>query len=58
MDFPRQIIKEFAIFLELPFTNITNCAIKSGVFPDTYKISKIVPLPKDQILKHLLEENH
>ena len=35
MDFPRQIIQEFAIFLELPFTNITNCAIKSGVFTDT-----------------------
>ena len=39
MNFPRQIIQEFAIFLELPFTNITNCAIKSGVFPDAYEIS-------------------
>ena len=38
-DFPRQIIQEFAIFLALPFTNITNCAIKSGVFPDAYEIS-------------------
>ena len=33
-DFPRQIIQEFAIFLALPFTDITNCAIKSGIFPD------------------------
>ena len=47
MEFPRQIIQEFAIFLELPFTNITNCAIKSGVFPDAYEISEIVPIPKE-----------
>ena len=45
-DFPRQIIQEFAIFLALPFTDITNCAIKSGIFPDAYKISEIVPIPK------------
>ena len=45
-DFPRQIIQEYAIFLALPFTDITNCAIKSGVFPDAYKISEIVPIPK------------
>ena len=47
MNFPRQIIQEFAIFLELPFTNITNCAIKYGVFPDAYEISEIVPIPKE-----------
>ena len=47
MDFPRQIIQEFAIFLELPFTNIINCAIKSGVFSDAYENSKIVPIPKE-----------
>ena len=45
MDYPRRIIQEFAIVLELPFTNITNCAIKSGVFPDAYEISEIVPIP-------------
>ena len=44
MNFPRQIIQEFAIFLELPFTNITNCSINSRVFPDAYEISEIVPL--------------
>ena len=47
MNFPRQIIQEFVIFLELPFTNITNSAIKSGVFPDAYKISEIVLIPKE-----------
>merc|ERR1711989_35036 len=52
-DFPRQIIQEFAIFLALPFTDITNCAIKSGVFPDAYKISEIVPIPKENPPKSL-----
>ena len=46
-DFPRRILEEFAIFLALPFTDITNCALKSGVFPNAYKISEIVPIPKD-----------
>ena len=52
-DFPRQIIQEFAIFLALPFTDITNCAIKSGIFPDAYKISEIVPIPKENPPKSL-----
>ena len=55
MDFPRQIIQEFAIFLELPFINITNCSIKSGVFPDAYKISESVPIPKENSLKSLYD---
>ena len=38
---------EFAIFLALPFSDITNCALRSGKFPDAYKISEIVPLPKE-----------
>ena len=46
-DFPRRILEEFAIFLALPFTDITNCALKSGVFPNAYKISEIVPIPKE-----------
>ena len=56
MDFPRQIIQEFAIFLALPFTDITNCAIKSGVFPDAYKISEIVPIPKENPPKSLEDQ--
>jgi hypothetical protein len=38
---------EFAIFLALPFSDITNCALRSGIFPDAYKISEIVPIPKE-----------
>ena len=46
-DFPRQILQEFAIYLALPFSDITNCALRSGIFPDAYKISEIIPIPKE-----------
>ena len=47
-DFPKQILQEFAIFLALPFSDITNCAIRTGIFPDAFKISEIVPIPKEK----------
>ena len=46
-DFPKRILQEFAMFLALPFSDITNCALRSGTFPDAYKISEIVPIPKE-----------
>ena len=46
-DFPKRILQEFAVELALPFSDITNCALKSGIFPDAYKISEIVPIPKE-----------
>ena len=46
-DFPKRILEEFSIFLALPFADITNCALRSGIFPDAYKISEIIPLPKE-----------
>ena len=52
-DFPRQILQEFAVFLALPFSDITNCALRSGIFPDAYKISEIVPIPKENPPKSL-----
>ena len=45
-DFPKRILSEFAAELALPYRDITNCALKSGIFPDAYKISEIVPIPK------------
>ena len=45
-DFPKRILSEFAVELALPYMDITNCALKSEVFPDAYKISEIVPIPK------------
>ena len=46
-DFPTQILIEFAIELAFPFCDITNCALQTGVFPDAFKISEIVPIPKE-----------
>ena len=45
-DFPRKILKEFAVELATPYCNIINCSIKSGVFPDEYKKAEITPIPK------------
>ena len=45
-DFPKQIMVEFAAELALPFCNIANCALQSGTFPEAFKISEIVPIPK------------
>ena len=46
-DFPKRILEEFSVELALPFSDITNCALKSGIFPDAYKISEIIPIPKE-----------
>ena len=45
-DFPRQILKEFAPELATPFSNIINCSLQTGIFPDAYKKAEIVPIPK------------
>ena len=45
-DFPKRILSEFAIKLAQPYRDTTNCALKSGTFPDAYKISEIVAIPK------------
>ena len=55
-DFPKQILVEFAVELALPFCNIANCALQTGVFPHAFKISEIIPIPKQnppQALKDL-----
>ena len=46
-DFPKQILQEFAFELALPFSDITNCSLKSGIFPEAYKMSEITPIPKE-----------
>ena len=45
-DFPKRILNEFATELALPYMDIINCALKTGTFPDAYKISEIVAIPK------------
>ena len=54
-DFPRQIVAEFAAELAFPFCDITNCALKTGAFPDAFKISEIVPIPKENPPKALTD---
>ena len=46
-DFPKRILQEFTIELALPFCDIINCALKTGIFPDAFKISEIIPIPKE-----------
>ena len=46
-DFPQKILQEFAMELALPFCDITNCSLQSGIFPDEYKVSEITPIPKE-----------
>ena len=46
-DFPKKLLAEFAEELALPYRDITKCALKSGIFPDAFKISEIVPIPKE-----------
>ena len=45
-DIPHKILKEFAVELSVPITNIFNTAIQQGVYPSTYKKEMQVPIPK------------
>ena len=45
-DFPKKILQEFAPELAAPFSNIINCALQTGIFPDEYKKAEIIPIPK------------
>ena len=46
-DFPRRILKEFAVELAAPFCDITNCSVKKEILLDIYKKAIIVPIPKE-----------
>ena len=45
-DLPHKILQEFAPELAIPFCDIVNCAISTGIFPEAYKKAEIVPIPK------------
>ena len=45
-DFPQKILKEFSLELAIPFCNIINCALETGIFPSAYKKAEIIPIPK------------
>jgi hypothetical protein len=39
-------VKQCIGLLKIPFTNIYNASLESGIFPDKLKIAKIVPVHK------------
>ena len=53
MDLPRQILEEFTVELAFKFSDIINCSLKTGIFPDAFKISEIILLPKENPLMAL-----
>ena len=55
-DVPANIFKIFAAYLAEPITNIINCSISTGSYPDIWKEEIATPIPKSyptQKLSHL-----
>ena len=45
-DAPAKLYKLFAAYLAEPLTSILNCSIKTGQYPDIWKIEVATPIPK------------
>ena len=45
-DLPAKLIKQFAAYLVEPLTDIINCSLKRGEYPNLYKFEFITPVPK------------
>ena len=45
-DIPAKIIKEFACELSDPFTDILNCMVERGEYPNIWKLEMVTPAPK------------
>ena len=45
-DIPTKVFKHFARELAIPVTNVINCAVKQGVWPNMFKTEFITPVPK------------
>ena len=45
-DVPANIFKIFASYIAKPITNIINCSIKTGKYPDIWKVELATPIPK------------
>ena len=45
-DIPACILKQFAVFLSKPLTNVINVCFKSGQWPDIWKLEAVTPIPK------------
>ena len=51
---PTSLLKSCVDVLLTPITNIDNLSLKSGVYPDTLKLSHITPLLKKPLLQDCL----
>ena len=45
-DLPAKMIKEFACELSEPLTNILNCMVERGEYPNIWKLEMVTPAPK------------
>ena len=45
-DLPAKINKEFACELSEPLTNILNCMVERGEYPNIWKLEMVTPAPK------------
>ena len=45
-DIPAKVLRHFAAYLADPLTNIINCSIKTGEYPDIWKEEIATPIPK------------
>ena len=45
---PARLIKQFAAYLAEPLTDIFNCGLRRGEYPNIYKFENCTPVPKVQ----------
>ena len=45
-DVPAKLLKHFAAYLAEPLTDIINCSIATGEYPDSWKAEIATPIPK------------
>ena len=54
-DIDRRILKEFAPEFSKPLAHIFNICLRTGTFPDRWKLATITPLPKVKLVQELGE---
>ena len=51
-DAPAKLYKIFAAYLAEPLTSILNCSIKTGQYPEIWKVELATPIPKAYSLQN------
>jgi hypothetical protein len=51
-NIPASLVKECFNFIKQPLLNIINGSVRTGVFPEVFKVGKVIPIfkgdPKDK----------